>query len=134
MGLSAAALDGLTAADVMLATPKTLAPDASVRDAREAFSNEHVQMLLIGDGTAFRGAVTAIPDGADPLDAAVLYVDSDAETIGPGEPAEAAFEQAKRSPHRRVVVLDPGGALLGLVCLNTTLTGFCTARGATART
>ena len=128
MGLSVEAIHGLTAADVMLTTPKTLPSDTSVGEAREALADEHVQMLLIADGTVFRGAVTGIPEDADPLAPVVRHADPAAETIGPSEPAEAAFEQAKESRHRRVVVIDPDGTLLGLVCLNTTLTGFCTAR------
>jgi CBS-domain-containing membrane protein len=127
MGLAVAALQGLTAGDVMLPTPKTLRPDVSVQRAREALADEHVQMLLIADGTEFRGAITAIPDDADPLEPALRHVDQAAETTGPTEPAEAAFEQAKKNPYRRVVVLDQNRTLLGLICLNKTLTGFCTA-------
>jgi CBS domain-containing protein len=118
-------LHDLTVADVMLAGPKTLSVDTTVAEARAALADQHVQMLLLTEGTAFRGAVTSIPDEADPASPALRFVDPAAETIAPTEPAEIAYERTGLSPYRRVVVLDSNGALVGLVCLNPTLTRFC---------
>jgi CBS domain-containing protein len=118
-------LNQRTVADVMLATPKTLPVETTVAEAREALANEHVQMLLLTDGAVYRGAVTGIPDDADPASAVLRYADPAAETIAPTESAEVAYERARLSPSRRVVVLDENGRLLGLVCLNVTLTRFC---------
>jgi CBS domain-containing protein len=119
-------LRGLTVADVMLTAPKTLPPDTSVAVAREALADDHVQILLLGDGRDFRGAVTAIPERADAAAPALGYADAGAETIAPTETAEAGYERARRTPTRRVIVLDRGGQLVGLLCLKRSLSGFCT--------
>lgn len=112
----------------MLATPKTLPVETTVAEAREALVNDHVQMLLFTEGAAFRGAVTGIPEEADPSSPALDYVDATAETIAPTASAEVAYEASSSSPHRRIIVLDAEGALLGLVCLNPARTRFCTGR------
>jgi hypothetical protein len=118
-------LRGLSVADVMLATPKTLPSETTVADARVALANEHVQMLLLTDGSVFRGAVTNIPEHADPAGAALEYADPDAETIAPTESAETGYTLTSRQPRRRVIVLGQEGALLGLLCLDETRTRFC---------
>jgi len=119
-------LHDLTVADVMLPTPKTLPADTTVAEAREALANQRVQMLLLLDGTAYCGAVTTIPDEADPAASALRYVDPAAETMAPTEPADIAYRRTTLSPHGRMVVLDSNGELVGLVCLNSTRTLFCT--------
>jgi len=121
-------LHELTVADVMLATPKTLSTQTTVAEARSQLANSHVQMLLLTDGALYRGAVTSIPDDADPSALALRYIDPDAETIAPTDPAEAAYERSSHSPYRRVIVLDSEGVLRGLVCLNPSRTGFCSGR------
>ncbi len=118
-------LDGLRVADVMLRGPKTLAADATVAEAREVLANPSVQVVLLADGTAFRGAVAAIPEGAPDDRPALDYVLTEPETLSPTESATLAFERATRSPSRRVVVLDGPDELVGLVCLDKTLTRFC---------
>ena len=50
----------------MVRRPKTLPADITVADARKAFENASVKMLLLVEGDRFRGAVTAIPAEADP--------------------------------------------------------------------
>jgi CBS domain-containing protein len=109
----------------MLRNPKTLTSAASVAEVRELLANPKVQMVLLTDGGAFKGAVTQIPDDASPRDRAVTYVDADAETIAADAPSEEAFERAAASPSRRVIVLDENDNLLGLLCLNQSRTGFC---------
>lgn len=120
-------LHGQVVADVMLAEPKTLPPYASVEAARRMLEDPKVQMLLLADGTEFRGAITAIPPGADPGARADAFVDDETETIGPDEPAEVAFARTRGNPQRRIVVLDEERNLLGLLCLDKTLTHFCRA-------
>jgi CBS-domain-containing membrane protein len=115
----------VTAADLMLRDPKTLGADATVAEVREQFENPKVQMVILCDGPSFVGAVTAIPAGAAPTDLAQSYCDEAPETIGPDAPSEEAFERASASPNRRVIVLDTGGNLLGLLCLKQDRTGFC---------
>ena len=115
----------MTAADLMLREPKTLTAEASVGEARELLANPKVQMILLTDGRAFKGAVTHIPDDASPRDRAVNYVDADAEVISPQASDDEAFERAAANPLRRVIVLDEADNLLGLLCLNQSRTHFC---------
>jgi CBS domain-containing protein len=113
------------AADLMLRSPKTLAADASVAEVREQLANPKVQMVLLADGGAFKGAVTSLPDGAEATDPALTYSEESPEIIAPNAPAAEAFERANASPNRRVIVLDDENNLLGLLCLNAARTGFC---------
>ena len=113
----------------MLPNPKTLTSAASVADVRELLASPKVQMVLLVDGGAFKGAVTHVPTDASPRDRAVTYVDADAATIAPYASADEAFERAAASPTRRVIVLDHDETLLGLLCLNPSRTGFCQTPG-----
>jgi CBS domain-containing protein len=113
------------AADLMLRNPKTLTAAASVAEVRELLANPKVQMVLLADEGAFRGAVTHVPADASPRDRALDYVDADAEIISPRAPEEEAFKRAAASSTRRVIVLDEAHNLLGLLCLNPSRTGFC---------
>jgi CBS-domain-containing membrane protein len=115
----------LVAADLMLRDPKTLTADASVAEVRDQLANPRVQMVLLADDRAFKGAVTQIPADAAPDDRALDYADPEAEVISPRASADDAFERAAASPTRRVVVLDDDRTLLGLLCLNASRTGFC---------
>ena len=115
----------MIAADLMLRSPKTLAGDASVAEVRDQLANPKVQMVLLADGDAFKGAITALPDDAAPTDHALDFADEDPETISPDASADEAFERASASPNRRVIVLDGDDNLLGLLCLNAGRTAFC---------
>jgi CBS domain-containing protein len=124
--------DGQVAADLMLREPKTLPGDASVADVRAVLANPKVQLVLLADGATFHGAITAIPDAAPASESALAYADPSPETIGPGEPADVAFERASAAAHRRVIVLGDDGELLGLLCLNQNRTHFCQTSSRTA--
>jgi CBS domain-containing protein len=113
------------AADLMLRNPKTLPGDATVAEVRGLLDNPKVQMVLLADGPAFKGAVTAIPADAEPIDVALAYADVSAATISPHAPAAEAFDRTAGSPTRRVIVLDEDRNLLGLLCLDPSLTRFC---------
>jgi hypothetical protein len=63
-------LSRLTVADVMLARPKTLPSERRRRSCGSA-PRDHVQKLLVTDGRVFRGALTRIPEEADPASAAL---------------------------------------------------------------
>ncbi len=119
------AFDGQFVSDVMLRSPKTLPLDATVEQVRELLRKASVQMVLLADGDSFGGAITEIPDDAAADAAAIAFADRDPESIAPSASAETAFELTARNPHRRVVVLDERGTLIGLVCLNEARTRFC---------
>jgi CBS domain-containing protein len=121
----AAVGDGRIAADLMLRDPKTLPGDASVAEVRAQLGNPKVQMVLLADGGKLVGAVTAIPADAGADERAAVYVEPEPDTISPEETAIAAFDRAAASAHRRVIVVDDDGSLLGLLCLNVSRTRFC---------
>lgn len=122
----------MSAADLMLREPKTLAGDASVAEVREQLANPKVQLVLLTDGRAFRGAVTELPVEAAATERALAYAEQDPETIAPDASEDEAFARAAASPNRRVIVLDDDQNLLGLLCLNQARTGFCRAPGSSA--
>ncbi len=109
----------------MLRAPKTLPGDATVAEVRALLENPKVQMVLLADGRAFRGAITALPNDALADETAIVHAEPHPETIAPTESAEVAFRRASAAPHRRVIVLDDDGSLLGLLCLNRSRTQFC---------
>jgi CBS domain-containing protein len=122
----------MSAADLMLREPKTLAGDATVAQVREQLANPKVQLVLLADGRAFKGAVTALPTEATPTERALTYAEQDPETIPPDASEEEAFARAVASPNRRVIVLDDDRNLLGLLCLKQNRTGFCQTPGSSA--
>ncbi len=121
--LSIAESDRVT--DVMLREPKTVPWDATVEAVRAVLANPSLELLLLAEGKRFRGALAHIPEDADPQSPARDFADLAPETISPTETAAVAFEVAARNPQRRVVVVDDDGILLGLVCVDRTLTRFC---------
>jgi CBS domain-containing protein len=124
-GLETDAAPLLVAADLMLSEPKTLAADASVAEVRDQLSSPRVQMVLLADGRAFKGAVTKLPSDAAPDDHALDHAELDPLIISPHASADEAWERALASPNRRVIVLDDDRNLLGLLCLKRDRSGFC---------
>ena len=112
-------------ADLMLREPKTLQARASVAEVRALLDSPRVRMVLLADGRRFRGAITKLPDEADPNAAALPFAEPKPETLSPSDSAETAFTRAAQNPHRRIIVLDEDETLLGLLCLNRSGTGFC---------
>ncbi len=121
--------DGQVVADLMLRNPKTLPGDASVAEVRAVLENPRVQLVLLADVTAFRGAISELPAEAEPAALALEFAERRPDTIAPTESAAAGYALAAANPHRRVIVLDAGENLLGLLCLNVKLTRFCGATG-----
>jgi hypothetical protein len=50
-------LDGQDAMDVVVRLPKTMGPRATVAEARAAFEDDHVHMLLLTDNGRLLGAL-----------------------------------------------------------------------------
>ena len=120
-------LAGLTVEDVMVTAPKTMAPTATVADAREFFEDDHVHMALIARagvllGTLVRADLTALGEDAMP---ALSRSRLDGRSVAPHEPAEEVRVRLIVQGQRRLAVVDDTGVLAGLVCLKRKLTGFC---------
>lgn len=120
-------------ADVMVRTPKTLPADARVAHARAALDDDHVHMVLLTDrgrlvGTLHRSDLPGDGEAADDglgAEAALTYAVVAGRTVSPHRSAEEARQILIRGSQRRLAVVDPKGALLGLLCLKGKLTGFC---------
>lgn len=118
-----------TVGEVMVRRPKTLSVEATVGEARVLLERASVQMLLLVDGSRFRGAVTAIPDDAGADEPARRYVEGVPPVVSEETPVSAALELLEAKPHGRIVVLD-GESLVGLVCLTADGERFCGSPGA----
>src|SRR6478736_7356635 len=111
-GLPVSIADTDRVTDVMLRDPKAVPWDATVGEVRDILANPSVELLLLADAGAFRGAIAQIPDDAEPDWLARDFAEPNPETSSPTESAAVAFEQTARTPTRRVVVVDDDGTLL----------------------
>lgn len=117
-----------TVGDLMIPNPKTLRADASLADVRQAFEHSSQRLVLLADGTAFRGAIDR--DAIDPEAAAgtpaAQYANSNIPTVTPATSIADAVELLERSHEPRLVVLDEDGQTLrGLLCFNRGSASFC---------
>lgn len=116
-----------TVADVVVRLPKTLPLTTTVGEARAAFVDDHLHMLLLTANGFLLG--TLVP--ADLLDAdsdedlALVYAELAGRTVPPTVSAEVMFRVLVSSHQRRRAVVDRDGHLVGLLCLKQTQTGFC---------
>jgi CBS domain-containing protein len=115
----------------MIRRPKTVPSDVTVADARKAFENASVKMLLLVEGDRFRGAVTAIPAEADPDELALTFVDESPVTVTADMAASEALTRLDHKPNGRMIVLDEE-RLAGLVCLTSDGERFCGSPSASA--
>jgi CBS domain-containing protein len=118
----------MTVGEVMIRAPKTLPADASVGEVRRQFDRPSIRTVLLTEGEAFAGVIErdGLPASAPDEAQAGDYVEADPLTVTPALPMSDAVKllQGRREP--RLVVLDEDGATLrGLLCVNTTATGFC---------
>ena len=121
--------------DVVVRLPKTMGPRATVAEARAAFADDHVHMLLLTDKGRLLG--TLVPSdlpASGAFDApASGYATLDGRTVPPHLPAEDARQLLLSTGQRRRAVVDHSGRLLGLLCLKRRLTGFCSDKDVAAR-
>lgn len=119
----------------MVADPKTLPSRASVTDARDAFADEHVHLLLLVEGRELVGTLTRDdlagehPPQLSALDLATL----EGRVIAPDVPLDEAGARMRDTGRRRLAVVDGDGRLLGLLCLKRHGRGFCTAEDLASR-
>jgi hypothetical protein len=104
----------------MIARPKSVSSEASIGEARILFENPKNRLLLVADDGVYRGHVLRedVP-AAEPDEAPLLpHVRRDCPTIGPDDPVGEALPLTDEAFDNRLVVLDAGGRLEGLLCLN----------------
>jgi CBS domain-containing protein len=117
---------GLTAADLMHRRITTLPASATVAELRAYFaeSTSHKLALLV-DGERYVGSLEAgALDGADESAPAGEFA-SRGETVAPGVPADVARDRAMAMGSSRLPVVDAGGALVGIIAINSRRDGFC---------
>jgi CBS domain-containing protein len=110
-------LDGQDVMDVVVRLPKTMGPQATVAEARAAFEDGHVHMLLLTEGGQLRGTLIAsdLPrSGADDASASD-YATLKGRTVPPQLSAEDARQLLLTAGQRRRAVVDSSGQLLGLL-------------------
>jgi CBS domain-containing protein len=114
--------------DVMIANPKTLLATASVGEVREVFEKKNVRTVLLVEGQAFRGAIEreGLPGAAADGEPAVRYADAEPLSATPSTPMTEVLPLLDGREEPRLVVLDEDGATLrGLLCADSSGTGFC---------
>ena len=121
--------------EYMVTTPKSATSTITVAEALQAFSDDHVHMLLIVEksrlvATLIRGD---IPTSALDHAPAIAYGTLESRLIGPNEPAEHAWREMRDLGIRRLAVVDEAGILLGLLCLKASGKGFCSDDNVAAR-
>jgi CBS domain-containing protein len=116
-----------TVADVMVTIPWTHGVDLSVAQAREAFTDSHVHMLLLTDDGLLRGALLRedLVADLDPDLPALRVAALSGRTVHPDTPLERAVELVQQRGSRRLAVVDDDRRLVGLLCLKKSLDGFC---------
>jgi CBS domain-containing protein len=113
--------------DVMLRGPRTVAPETTVAEGREAFENPRVRLLLVARGDTYLGAVTRETIG-DELGGHVTLealVTAEGVRIAPADPVDRAVELLEAQQTDRLPVVADDGTLVGLVCFNRRHGHFC---------
>jgi CBS domain-containing protein len=117
-----------TVGEVMIRNPKTLRADASLAEVRQAFEQSRQRLVLLVDGTAFRGAIDrdAIDPEAAEATPAAQYASGGSPTVTPATALADAVDLLERSHESRLVVLDEDGETLrGLLCFSRSSASFC---------
>jgi CBS domain-containing protein len=124
-----------TVSDAMIITPKTLSVEISLADARRAFADTHVHMLLLTRDGVLHGTLVRddLRPGLDPRRPVVGLATLAGRTIGADRRVDEAQNQLDLSMTRRLAVTDADGRLLGLLCLKRSRDGFCAEADVLAR-
>jgi CBS domain-containing protein len=111
----------------MLRGPRTVGPETTVAEARAAFENPRVRLLLVARGDAFLGAITRETIG-DELGRDVTLealATDDGTAVDPADPVDRAVELLELKQTDRLPVVTDDRTLVGLVCFNRRQGHFC---------
>ena len=133
--LTSAHRDPRTVADAMVTAPWTHGSTTSVAEARDAFTDAHVHMLLLTDGGVLQGTLLRddLASATEPARPALDLAPLAGRTVSPDRPVEEALALMRQQGTRRLAVVDGDRRLLGLLCLKRTLDGFCSDADVRAR-
>jgi len=129
---SGAAAARPTVADVMHADVATLAPTATVGDARDWFAlSASRRLALIADGDRYVGALTPADVAARlPREWPAAQVARYGRTVSPDMSADDGRGELLQTAARRVPVVDAAGRLCGVLALTHDTRRFSCADGA----
>jgi hypothetical protein len=120
----------LTVADVMIANPKTFSSHVTVGEVRRTFEDTSQRVVLIVEGTNFRGAIerTALHPDVPDTAPALQYATTDIRASTPSSSIADAIRELECNAEPRLVVLgEDGQTLCGLLCFNRSSASFCVA-------
>ncbi|MCL8249773.1 MULTISPECIES: hypothetical protein [Aeromicrobium] len=124
-----------TVADAMVRHPVVHPASLTVADARVALADPHRHLLLIVSGRRLLGTVARddLPDAADDTAPALTRARLVGRLVLPHQALAPLHDAMARAGERRRAVVDEHGLLLGLLCLKSSASGFCTDAGIAAR-
>jgi CBS domain-containing protein len=125
-----------TAADAMVTIPVRHPVSVTVREIRDFFRDQHVHAALIVDTSGYLKSVLERDDiakykGLDALAAPLGRLAG--RTVPPGASLADVRRAMISTGRRRAAVTGADGRLLGLLCLKSTRTGFCSDEDVRAR-
>lgn len=122
-----------TVADAMVTIPKTLPASVRIEEARAAFADPKVHLLLLTRGPRLVTTLTR-PDLVGVVGGPVRWHGRTAGRVtAPGEPLGEVGAWMRRSGARRLAVIAEDDRLLGLLCLKADGSGFCSDANVRAR-
>lgn len=114
-----------TVADAMLRHPTVHPADLTLTEARTAFAaGPKTHLLLITEGDRLITTLTRTDVTSGSMAGRLL-----GRTVAPGADLDSIQHDMLRRGQRRLAVVDDRTRLLGLLCLKSSLTGFCTDKG-----
>lgn len=125
-----------TVAEAMVTAPVRHPLSASVRELREFFRDDHVHAALIVSPAGHLEAVVERGDlarGQAPDAAAAPLGRLAGRTVPAGASLAQVFAAMAATGRRRTAVTSADGALVGLLCLKASRTGFCSDQDVRAR-
>lgn len=122
-------------AQAMIRRPKSIPHEATVGQARAAFADDHVHMLLLTEGDILRGTLVRgdLDSSMSPGASALAHASLRGRTVAAGRPLRPVHIRMVRRGQRRLAVTDPRGRLVGLLCLKRHGNGFCSDAGIAER-
>lgn len=117
-----------TVADAMLTTPVRHRLDATVREIRDFFEDDHVHAALVVGPAGYLAAVVERNDivRSQAPDAAAAPLGRLAGRVVLADASLSATRHAMGATgRRRAAVINEGGKLVGLLCLKASRAGFC---------
>ena len=125
-----------TGADLAVRAPKVLSIEATVADVRAMFSSDHVHLVLIIDDGRLVTTIERADISADTPDNELARALGTlaGRTIDRSVRIDEGWDLLGLGQRRRLAVIDEADRLIGLLCLKSSRTGFCSDLGIAART